>query len=388
MQFLVFAPNSWSGQWMNRQQLFSRISTTNDVMYATGMFATWDIGSPRYGRAPLTVSFEPTGTVTLANPGKFNVRFHRLPSLDKYMLARFARDLHRQCNASEPICLYIFHPKFYEYRHFVRHHLLVYHAYDDFSKQGGDSARTHHAEMELLSDATTVFASSKRIAERLRTLSGRQDVVFIPNGVDYDHFSMPKPEPADLRPVPNPRVSYVGSINEKVDLSLLYYLVEANPAVSFVLVGPIGRVGTQGEFLRRLVNMSNVHLLGEKNISDLPAYMQHSNLNIMLYRTDETLWPASGYPLKLHEYLAAGPPILSSPLDSVSDFSDVVQLADSPSEWLTKLRAILRSRESLEAAQVRQSVARSNDWIHRARQICALLNCSPPSEAPEHFHDI
>jgi hypothetical protein len=41
-RLLALAPNSWDGQWMNRQQILSRLGAHHDVLYSTGAWSVWD----------------------------------------------------------------------------------------------------------------------------------------------------------------------------------------------------------------------------------------------------------------------------------------------------------------------------------------------------------
>ena len=47
----------------------------------------------------------------------------------------------------------------------------------------------------------------------------------------------------------------------------------------------------------------------------------------MCYRLSDDLWVEGIYPLKLHEYLAAGRPIVSADVPSIRPFADVVAIA-------------------------------------------------------------
>jgi hypothetical protein len=83
------------------------------------------------------------------------------------------------------------------------------------------------------------------------------------------------------------------------------------------------------------------------------------------------------YPLKLHEYLASGKPVVGTPIRSLQDFTHVLQLASTVDDWCAALARALAPGLVGESA-ARQEVARKYDWselIHRiAERICAHLN--------------
>jgi len=93
---------------------------------------------------------------------------------------------------------------------------------------------------------------------------------------------------------------------------------------------------------RTLARRSNVHFLGVKAVDELAAYAQHFDACIMPYRT--TPYAECIYPLKLHEYLAAGPPVIGTPIGTLREFTDVVVLAASREEWSAAIAAALGER--------------------------------------------
>jgi glycosyltransferase involved in cell wall biosynthesis len=83
------------------------------------------------------------------------------------------------------------------------------------------------------------------------------------------------------------------------------------------------------------------------------------------------------YPLKLHEYLACGRPVVSSPIRSVQEFARVVRLARTAEEWSQALSDALAASGSVEQMEARRNVAREHDWDNLvwliARTLCSRL---------------
>ena len=183
----------------------------------------------------------------------------------------------------------------------------------------------------------------------------------IPNGVDFGAFSRPNRIPSDLASVPRPRIGYVGVIKRQLDLARVVRIARSRPEWSVVLVGPVGNVSGQEISVADLRALRNVHFLGVKRVDELPAYTQHMDVCLMCYAmTDYTKYI---YPLKLHEYLAAGRPTVSSPIDTVLDHADVVTLAHSDEDWVSGIEGALEAPASMEAAvEQRRARARQYDW--------------------------
>jgi hypothetical protein len=80
------------------------------------------------------------------------------------------------------------------------------------------------------------------------------------------------------------------------------------------------------------------------------------------------------YPLKLHEYLASGRPVVGTPIDALQPFVDVVQLARTPDEWSAALMAAMAGESSCPAAvSRRRQIAREHDWDRLVHRIALAL---------------
>jgi glycosyltransferase involved in cell wall biosynthesis len=82
------------------------------------------------------------------------------------------------------------------------------------------------------------------------------------------------------------------------------------------------------------------------------------------------------YPLKLHEYLATGRPIVGSPIRSLQEFAHVIRLAEGADEWSQAIHESMSSAAySATQVEARQRVARRHDWNVLAELIAQTL-CS------------
>jgi glycosyltransferase involved in cell wall biosynthesis len=194
----------------------------------------------------------------------------------------------------------------------------------------------------------------------------------VPNGADFDHFSKAlDPDlalPAQVREIPSPRIGFIGFMGFQVDVELLLGVARSRPDWHLLLIGP-DQLG-QDERCARLRGMANVHLLGRKALEDLPAYSK--SCDVMLLPYDLSTHAATSYPLKLHEYLAAGKPVVAVPIRELQPFEDVVYLADSPAAFVQRIEQALQE-DSGERIQQRVAVARMNTWDQRVRQVSALI---------------
>jgi hypothetical protein len=104
-------------------------------------------------------------------------------------------------------------------------------------------------------------------------------------------------------------------------------------------------------------------------VSELPAYTQHLDVCMLCYKVND--YTKFIYPLKLHEYLASGRPIVGSPIRAFQEFGHVVKLAGTVEEWSRALGACLEPVESSPSRVAeRRNVARRYDWNDLCKGDC------------------
>ncbi len=371
---LALAVNPWDGPWMNRQQLLSRLGREHDVLYSNGVLSVTDLKPSMLIQQGFLGDVRTQDNVRIDDPPKFLLRSARFSKLNRIVL-KMAGNRWRKIllpAKDRPLISYIFHPQFYDYPNFVNPDYTVYHAYDLFHMRDYWSEQLDRAQVALLKDAHLVVASSDAIASSLRK-KAKCDPVVIPNGVDFELFSSavdkPGTEPPDIAKIPRPRISYVGNITSKVDFGLLADLAVRNPLWNFVLVGrklKLDKIAQEG--YQKCLGLQNVYFLGEKGHLDLPVYAVNMDVNIMIYRTSNRLWCYAGYPLKMHEYLAVGKPIVSSDIESVRPFKNVLRVARNLDDWECAIREGICGR-GVGSWEERRAVASNNTWDHRVCQL-------------------
>jgi len=218
----------------------------------------------------------------------------------------------------------------------------------------------------MLAKVDVVFAAAEQLSEDKRRW--QPDTHTIWNAIDTSTFGadVSGPKIANIETIPTPRVAFVGVVDEWVDLELLYLAATRLPQIHFAVVGPV-KVSVE-----RLRSLPNVHFLGKKPHTDVHAYMRHADVNVMCYRAEPGGWWTDIYPLKLHEYLAVGKPVVSSAIDSVREFAEVVAIAESPEDWIMLLRDAIE-RGGVGTRAQRQLIANLNSWDSRIDTLEAWL---------------
>ncbi len=244
---------------------------------------------------------------------------------------------------------------------------VVYHCVDDYAEfrgVAGDALR--RAERQLIGSADVVLTSSELLWQERK--QENPQTFFVLHGVDVDHFARALdpalPLPPDVAALPRPIVGFHGLIAEWVDLDLVAAVARMRPDWSFVLVG---RCITDSTPLRGL---RNVHLLGQRPYDTLPGYCRAFDVGIIPFRLNALTLRAN--PLKLREYLAAGLPVVSTPLPEVARYQDLVHLAEGGQAFQSEIEGALRERGEPFAAQ-RAAAMRAESWEGRVEEMSRII---------------
>jgi len=358
---------------MNRQQILSRLAKRGvPVLYSTGQWNVWQRKDADWQQASPFGYIQLSDSVHVDHAPKWLLRFPSHPYIDQLSLSLGSRRLKRliQQRQEGPYLLHIFNPEFQPYAEKLRPSRLVYHAYDLFEHTPGWNRAAAEQEAWLLKHADLRIASSEAIAQVLADKCGKE-VRVLPNGADVAAFQQARMNgavPADLRNIPRPIIGYVGRMNRKVDFALIAELAARRSEWQFILLGPIASLDHETkQGLDRCRSLGNVHELGERRYFELPAYTANLDVAIMPYRVGPGLWTGSGYPLKLHEYLASDKPIVSQFLPSLAPFREVLSFASGADEWEHEIDFALKRGGAGVGRRV--SVAAENDWSVRADTI-------------------
>ena len=114
----------------------------------------------------------------------------------------------------------------------------------------------------------------------------------------------------------------------------------------------------------------NVYLCGWVDYAELPKYIHSFDVCIIPYVINE--FTKGIYPLKLHEYLAAGKPIVSTPLPEIEQFLELVRIGKDRSEFEHAITESLKEKNK-EIRRQRISIARENTWEKCAESALSII---------------
>jgi glycosyltransferase involved in cell wall biosynthesis len=168
----------------------------------------------------------------------------------------------------------------------------------------------------------------------------------------------------------SPLLAVVGGINAKVDLRLLTEVAARRPDWRIDLVGPLG-YGLDADELARLRALPNVRLAGAVPPEQAPAVMAGCDVGLIPYKLNEQTRHVN--PLKVYEYLAAGRPVVGTPLPELRQFEPLVRLAGDVDGFVAAVEAALAEGDAPDAVAARLAVAAANTWDVRVERMVGLI---------------
>ena len=237
--------------------------------------------------------------------------------------------------------------------------LTVYDCMDELANFKFAHPELKSRERELFDKADLVFTGGQTLYEAKR--EQHADAHAFPSSIDKAHFGQargPLAEPADQAGIPHPRIGFFGVVDERLDIELLRQLAHNHPAWQFVIIGPVVKIDPA-----TLPRTPNVHYLGGKDYQELPAYLKGWNVATLLFADNESTRFIS--PTKTPEYLAAGNPVVSTPIrDVVRPYGDLnlVQIADNAADFGRAIATALAQRDDADWRQRTDAYLATISW--------------------------
>jgi glycosyltransferase involved in cell wall biosynthesis len=155
-----------------------------------------------------------------------------------------------------------------------------------------------------------------------------------------------------------------------MDISLLSRIAEMNPCWHFVMVGPVVKIDP-----KTLPQFSNIHYLGMKAYDDLPDYLGSWDVAMLPFSLNESTRFIS--PTKTPEYLAAGLPVVSTPIaDVISPYGDLglVSIAAGVERFSEAIAHALKHGRTRSRSKQIDAFLDTLSWDRTWQQMAELIN--------------
>lgn len=351
---VVFSHLRWDFVFQRPQHLLSRLSKTNPIHFIeepiidSAKAGTWTIRSA-------------DSNITIYQPHT-NIPQHGFDPAQIPYLKRMLSELSSQVALKDSL-VWVYTPMAVELVRDLSPAMIIYDCMDALDAFAGAHPELVRNENELLRDADIVFTGGRSLYHRMH--QRHSNVYCFPSSVDASHFAMAKtdhtiPSAVDKRPT----LGYFGVIDERIDHALLAGIADARPHWQIVMVGPVVKIQESA-----LPRRDNIHYLGQKPYEKLPFYLADWDVCLLPFaRNDATRYIS---PTKTLEYMAAGKPIVGTPIPDVAEiYADVVHIADNVDQFVKACELCLDDDEERKSRLERANeVIRRTSWDRTVQQM-------------------
>lgn len=286
--------------------------------------------------APYLSFVEKTGNLTIAVP-------HMVPGMSEDELIKAQAALLDEFMAEKDLTDYAFWyytPMALMFSHHYVPAMTIYDCMDELSAFKFAPTQIQILEKELLKRADIVFTGGHSLYKAKK--DKHHTIYPFPSSIDKAHFAKARgtiTPPRDQVNIPGPRLGFYGVIDERFDIDLIEQVARQRPEWQLVMIGPVVKIDPA-----TLPRLDNVHYLGGKCYEELPNYLAGWDIALVPFQLNESTRFIS--PTKTPEYLSAGIPVISTPIqDVVNPYGEegLVHIVSSAEEFIAAAEEILFS---------------------------------------------
>lgn len=245
---------------------------------------------------------------------------------------------------------------------------IVYENIDDWETSLGSSFFDEDSLKTILQSADILTGTALNLIKQTEKYLQKfnvhnKKVYYLPNAVDTDLFdpALQHDRPTDLI-IGDKTLIYYGTLwGEWFDWKITYEIARHLPDITINLIGDTTNVQQKISTAPQ-----NIHFLGLKKQSDLPAYLMHSDFALLPFKVDKIVESVS--PLKIFEYISMNKPVITTTLPEVKNYPNVYR-GNTSESWIKIL-----SKQGVKVDKTSaQHFAKKHSWDNRCRQIIAFF---------------
>lgn len=233
-------------------------------------------------------------------------------------------------------------------------------------------AATHRADFRLL-----VTISDRLVAHYQALGAAPEKLVVLPDAVDTLLFS----PPANLPPSPyqgqGPHVVYAGHLYDYKGIPTILQAAVRLPDVQFHFLGGWPDDISRQKQAAATLGLGNVHFHGSRSHAEVPPWLWHADALLLPPSANH---PSAAWtsPVKLGEYLAAGPPIVATAIPALLDWLDerecIFATPDDPESLAGAIRKALQAGQRDRLLPAARAKAAELSYERRATRILTMAS--------------
>lgn len=262
---------------------------------------------------------------------------------------------------------------------------VVYDCMDELSAFKAASPELKTMEQELMERADVVFAGGQSLFESKKKHHNR--TYLFPSSIDREHFGRTRSiekDVAEQEHLPRPRLGYFGVIDERLDIELLETVARMRPGWQFIMIGPVVKIDPLS-----LPSFPNIHYLGGKSYKELPDYIAGWDVALIPFAHNEATRYIS--PTKTPEYLAAGKPVVSTPIiDVIRPYGNkgLVRIAGTAEEFVKVAEEELNHQDRSEWLEMVDDFLRLSSWDNTYQDMLNIIESTMRERSAEIIDDV
>jgi glycosyltransferase involved in cell wall biosynthesis len=324
---LCFSHLRWGFVWQRPHHLLSRAARDYRVIVFEEAYYGSEIETPYLYRAPAQDGVE--------------VVVPHLPGSDDEVesaedVTRLLNEYLRELGAA-PSVLWYYTPAAIAFSKHLDAELIVYDCMDQLAAFKDASPRMAQWENDLFQRADLVTCGGRSLFED-KSRHHKNSHLF-PSSIDAPHFRRARSLAAARGKNKRPVLGFFGVIDERLDIDLIGKIARMRPEWTLEMIGPIIKIDPAS-----LPRLPNVVWSGHVDYKDLPQSLARWDIGLMPFAINEATRFIS--PTKTPEFLAAGLPVISTPVrDVVSPYGDagLVEIATDARGFVEAAERLLRT---------------------------------------------
>jgi UDP-galactopyranose mutase len=353
---LCFSHLRWGFVWQRPQHLLSRAARRYRVLMFEEAHVRSDVETPYLSRTATKDGIEiiaphlPAGGDESANA-----------AMVQRVLRRFLLELDEP-----PAVLWYYSPAALDFSRWLDADLIIYDCMDQLSAFKGASPRLGELEQELFRTADLVTCGGRTLYQDKRAY--HPNTHLFPSSIDASHFSRARALSKQRAANKHLVLGYFGVIDERLDLQLIADLARLRPEWTIEMIGPVAKIDPSSR-----PNLPNIAWTGQVDYANLPERLAAWDVGFMPFAMNEATRYIS--PTKTPEFLAAGVPVVSTPVrDVVTPYGDagLVEVAEDARSLAEAVEHVLRRPYSPWLASV-DAVIATMSWDQTFEKMHALM---------------
>lgn len=353
---VYFAPIDWRFRRQRSQQLAEALSANYDAIWYVGPLSVRVEGAPP--GALFASSHDPIGLPMLGGAPDVDLAERRLAASEADAIA----DTLRRMLGTARYDVIVQFPAWAPVTERLAPQRRIYDCIDQHAALPHVRASIEEEERALIASADLCVASSATLEARLERLSAKR-VVLAANAAP--------PVPPSIRAPFQRRTQtaiYLGAVEAWFDFDMLAAAAERLSDVRFEIIGRV-------EAAPPLGLPGNVDFVGEREHADAMRRLRRAKVGLIPFKAGPLVDAVD--PVKAYEYLAAGLPVVSTPMPGANwGAAPGIRVARTPGDFAQALADAFADTAKAERRAFRDWAARQT-WSDRAAAIASALAAIP-----------